>query len=101
MTAAAPLFPVLHGLAKFWTAPGTVDQTLFRAFSAHLRRESLINGSYYRRRHWAGMVDQIMRRLAADRIAAPAQATEAECIARRAALTTMFDLHEAPQIKAG
>ncbi len=54
------------GLDAFWHQPGAVDMDLFQAFVARLRRQVLINGSFYRRRHWRQMTQDVLRRLAMD-----------------------------------
>jgi capsular polysaccharide export protein len=55
------------GLDAFWRAPPAIDAVLFQAFVARLRRQILINGSYYRRKYWPKMTQQVLRRLATDR----------------------------------
>ena len=53
-------------LAEFWSSPGVVDQQLFDAFHAVMRDQALINGSFYRPRHWPAMSQAVFERLEAD-----------------------------------
>jgi capsular polysaccharide export protein len=56
----------IDGLDEFWQRPGQPDPVLVKAFAAHLRRHTLIPGSFYRRRHWPCMVRGVLQRLAAE-----------------------------------
>jgi Capsule polysaccharide biosynthesis protein len=56
----------VNGLHAFWLRPGEPDPDLVKAFAAHLRRHTLIQGSFYRRRHWPRMTRAVLQRLALD-----------------------------------
>ncbi len=73
------------GLAAFFAEPGAVDAELYHAFTARLRRQALIGGSYYLRHTWPAMTRQVLRRLAADGIGAAAEQRDVRHQAAQAA----------------
>lgn len=76
------------GMAAFWREPGEIDANLYQAFAARLRSQVLINGSFYRRRHWAGMIDAVLCRLASDAVGA-GQPAALEAVVPPARVTVM------------